>query len=93
MNAGKALERKKLQKGAKLTAGLFHPRHRDKEWSEKNWYVTDIIHQYPGTTEVQISETDPAGHAAYRYDMVLTTKMKKKYTDRVDYLPYFKIVE
>ncbi|MCJ7816841.1 MAG: hypothetical protein MUP55_03200 [Candidatus Aenigmarchaeota archaeon] len=90
MNALKALERKTLQKSDKLGLCLFHPRHGDKNWSEKTWYITDIVHHYNGPTEVYVSETNPSEHASYKYDMILTTKKKKKYRERIDYLRYFK---
>jgi len=92
MNAKKALEKKRLQKTDRLGLCFFHPKSRDKEWSEKVFYITDIVHSFHEPAKVYVSETDPSEHAAYHYDMVLTTKMKKKHGDRIDYLGYFKVL-
>jgi hypothetical protein len=76
----------------KLGISFFHPKRRDKEWESKVLYVSDIVHHYHGPTEVYVSETDPFQDTAFKYDMILTTKMKKKHQERTDYLGYFTVL-
>jgi hypothetical protein len=92
MNGIKALKKKMLERGTKLTPSFFHPKSRDKDWAGKVWYVTTLIPHYHGLTEIYVTETDPFQRDIRDHDMILTTKMEKKYDDRTNYLRYFRVV-
>ena len=92
MNGIKALEKKILKRGTKLAPSFFHPKSEDNDWKGKVWYVTTLITHYNGPTEVYVTENDPFQRDIRDHDMILTTKIEKKYQDRINYLRYFKIV-
>jgi len=106
MNALKALQKKKLQRDMKVTPSLFHPKHGNKEWSNRIFYVNRIETAYSkGNPQKQ------GGNFGKRYQIVyvsekpyfqgdisgfgiaLTTEKKKKYEDRDFYLRYFKVLD
>jgi hypothetical protein len=92
MNALKAFEKKKLERGAKLTPALFHPRY--VEWRDKVWYVNALsCNNWLPVRGVYATETDPFQHDIHDHDMILTLEKKEKKKERDDYLGYFKVLK